>query len=441
MTDIKRLNFFDRSVLFLLLALFVSIVMVVSFFFPTIYVWIVLNALVLFGVLIYLVIFLGNKSAGRAVAPKSFPSISIIVPCFNSKGTIRACIDSIKKLKYPKKFEIIVVDDCSTDGSRELLEKISGITLIKLKKNSGNSVARNTGLARAKSEFVVYIDSDSYPEEDLFYKTLGYFEDKSVGAVTCLILPDKNKTVIQKIQYFEYLSSFGMNNSLLSSINSSYVVPGPMTIFRKSVFSKVGEFTPGILAEDMDWGLRLKKHGLKIMSCVDAVVLTDVPSTWRGLFKQRDRWYRGGTYNFITHKSLMFNKTNKDFGFFVMPFLFFTQILTIALIMRIILYFFVDLYNFVSIYANFLLLGGKISLDFSGLVIPPSLTFFALTYCIIALYFFISFWFAQRGPFLRDLPALVMLIFIYPYFVTFTYSQSYFKEMFGVRARWLRVST
>lgn len=441
MEDLKKLHFADRSVLFLLLALFILFVIAFSFFFPAIYVWIAFNALVLFGVLFYLVLFLGNSSAGRAKAPKSFPTVSVVIPCFNSKSTIAECIESIKKLRYPKKIEIIVVDDCSTDGTGEILKKINGITLVNLKKNSGKSVAFNTGLKKARSEFVLGIDSDSYPEKDLLYKTLGYFEDDSVGAVTCLIIPDKNKTVIQRIQYFEYLSSFGMNNSLLSSINSSYVVPGPMTIFRRSIFSKVGFFEPGILAEDMDWGLRLKKHGMKIMSCVDAVVKTDIPSSWRGLFKQRDRWYRGGAFNFMRHKSLMFNSTNKDFGFFVMPFMFFTQVLTIALILRLLFYFFRDFYTTVSVLANFLLLGGNITLDPAGFIVPPGIIFFVLTYAVIAAYFGISFWFAKKSPSLRDIPILVMLIFIYPYFITFTYSQSYFKEMFGVRAKWVRVST
>lgn len=441
MAEIKKLRLFDRSVLFLLLVAFIVFVMLFSFFFPAVYVWVILNSLVLFGVLFYLVIFIGNRSAGKAKRPKSFPSISVIVPCFNSRGTISACIDSIKRLKYPKKIEIIVVDDCSTDGTTQILNKISGITLIKLKKNSGNSVARNTGLKKAKSELVVFIDSDSYPEADLFYKTLGYFEDKNITAVTCLVLPDKNKTVLQKIQFFEYLSSFGMNNSLLSDIGSSYVVPGPMTIFRRSIFSKIGYFEKDILAEDMDFGLRIKKAGLRIMSCVDAVVFTDVPFSWRGWFRQRDRWYRGGIFNFIRHRGLMFNKKNKDFGFFVMPFLFFTQILTIAIIFRMVIYFSRDFYNFFYILIKYLLLGGAFNFDFSGIVIPPAILFFAMTYFIIALYFGVSFLYAKRYPKFSDLPVLLMLIFIYPYLVTFTYTQGYFKEFIGVSGKWVRVST
>ncbi|MCX6804062.1 MAG: glycosyltransferase family 2 protein [Candidatus Diapherotrites archaeon] len=441
MSEIKPLGLFDRTLLLILVSFFLCVVLVISFFFPAIFVWVIFNSLVLFGILFYIILFLAHHTNGRAFPPKSFPSVSIIVPTFNSKNTIVACIASIKKVEYPKKVKIIVVDDCCTDGTSEILKSIKGITLIKMKKNSGYSAAFNTALLRVKSEFVIGIDSDSYPETDLLMKSLGYFEDESVAAVTCLVLPDKKKTILQKIQFFEYISSFGLNNAMLSSINSSHVTPGPMTIFRKKVFDKVGSFEEGNLTQDTEFGLRLKKHGLKIMTCVDTCVFTDIPNSWQNLFKQRDRWSRGGVFNFIRYRSLMFNKKNPDFGFFVMPFLFFTQVLTVAILIRMVIFFLADFYNLVLVVFGFLILGGRINFALPIGIIPPSLIFFVMTYVLIAVYFGISFVFVKRFPSIRDLPILVMLIFIYPYFTIFIYSQGYFKEMLGVRAKWVRVST
>lgn len=441
MVQTKSLGILDRSVLLLLLALAVLIVMLLSFSLAPVFVWFAFNALVLFGVLFYLVVFLANPNIGGRRAPKSFPSVSIVVPAFNSRNTIEKCVASLKNLRYPKKIEIIVVDDCSTDGTHDILKKIKGITLVRLKQNSGISVAVNKGIEKSSSELVVCIDSDSYPERDLFYKTLGYFDDAKVAAVSCLILPDKSKTVIQKLQYFEYLAGFGLNNSVLSSVNSSYVAPGPMTIFRRSVFEKIGFFEPNILAQDMDFGLRIKKAGLKIMTCVEAVVLTDIPSGWGDLFKQRNRWYRGGTFSFMKHKSLLFNRLNPDFGFYVMPFMFFTQILTVAVILRLLLYFVLDVLKFFSVVVGYFSLGGAIPTNFPPVVVPPAIAFFLITYVVVALYFTVSFVFAKRYPKFSELPVLLMLIFIYPYFVTFTYSQSYFREIFGTGSKWVRVST
>ena len=440
MVDALILSTKEKATLFLLLAIFTFAVMFASFFVPNIVLMVVFNSIFLFALLFYLILFLNKSSHGAANYPKTFPSVSIIIPMYNSKCTLKACIESVKKVKWPGKLEIVVVDDCSTDGSNEILKKIKGIKVITHKKNLGKAIALNNGFNKSRSEFVVCIDSDSYPEEDILLKTMGYFEEKKVAAVTCLVLPDKKDSFIQKIQHIEYLSGFGLNNTLLSSISSSYVIPGPYTVIRKSVFEKVGYFQQGNLAEDMEFGLRLKKHGLKIISCFDAVVYTDIPHNWRGLFKQRDRWCRGGIFNFIKYRELFFNKKNPDFGFFLMPFLFATQILTVAIVLRTLIFLLNDFFVSTSVILEYFLLGGFFYIDLSNIVLPSSMYFFAGTYLIVAIYFLLAFKLTKQKLALSDIPILLILMFIYPYFITLIYSQSYFKEMLGVKGKWLRVS-
>lgn len=441
MVDVLVLSKKEKALLFFLLAVFTFFVLLASFFLSNVVLLVVFNGVFLFILLFYLLLYLNKSSHGSAKYPKNFSSVSIIIPMYNSKNTIVKCLESIKKIKWPGKLEIIVVDDVSTDGSRELINKIKGIRIISHKKNLGKAIALNTAFSKVTFDFVVCIDSDSYPEEDILIKTMGYFEDKGVAAVTCLVLPDKRKSLIQKIQHIEYLAGFGLNNTLLSSISSSYVIPGPYTIIKRSVFEKVGYFQKGNLAEDMEFGLRLKKHGLKIINCFDAVVYTDIPNTWVNLFKQRDRWSRGGVFNFIKYKELFFNKKNPDFGFFIMPFLFATQILTVAVILRTLLFLFFDLFNAFNIIVNYFLLGGFFYIDFSRIILPSSIYFFAVTYFIIGIYFLLAFKLTKQKLSLGDVPVFLILIFIYPYFITLIYSQSYFKEMIGVGGEWLRVST
>jgi cellulose synthase/poly-beta-1,6-N-acetylglucosamine synthase-like glycosyltransferase len=386
-------------------------------------------------------LFLNKKDLGGVRSPKKFPSIAIVVPVYNSMNTISKCVSSLKKIKYPKKIRLIFVDDCSTDGSREFLQRVKGIELVKLEKNSGKAAALSAGLCKVKEEFVICIDSDSYPEEDLLYKTLGYFDDPKVGAVTCLVLPDKSKSLVQRIQFLEYLVGFGLGNTLLSSIDSSYVVPGPMTIFRRKVFDKLGYYEAGNLAEDMEFGLRMKDNYFKIVNCHKAVVLTDTPHNIKGLFVQRDRWYRGAAFNFVRYKHLLFNKKNPDFGFFVMPFLLFTQVLIVALLIKLAVFFFKDFFVWISIVYQCFSLGGTLFIDLPSLTLPPSLLFFVVSYTAIIIYFLICFREVNYSIKPSDLFALLMLIFIYPYFITLTYSQGYLKEMIGVRVKWRRVST
>lgn len=440
MVDALILSKKEKAILFFLLALCTVLIMFASFLLPNIVLMVALNGFFLFALLFYLLLYLNKSSHGSANYPKSFPSVSIIIPMYNSKNTLRDCLNSVKKVKWPGKLEIVVVDDLSNDGSKDILKEFRGIKVITHKKNMGKAIALNTAFKKASSKYVVCIDSDSYPEEDILLKTIGYFEDKKVAAVTCLVLPDKKDTLLQKIQHIEYIAGFGLNNTLLSSISSSYVIPGPYTIIRKSVFENVGYFQQGNLAEDMEFGLRLKKHGLKIISCFDAVVYTDIPHTLKNLFIQRDRWCRGGIFNFIKYRELFFNKKNPDFGFFMMPFLFATQILTVAIVIRAVIFLLSDFLRTFSIVAEYFLLGGFFYIDFSNIVLPSSIYFFAATYIILGIYFLLAFKLTKQNLKIRDVPILLILIFIYPYFITLIYSQSYFKEMLGVRGKWLRVS-
>lgn len=90
------------------------------------------------------------------------PLISVIVPVYNVELYIDACLDSIKQQTY-KNLEIIIVEDCSTDSSIQLLQshlKDERIKLMQHEKNSGLSAARNTGIDAATGEYMMFVDSD-----------------------------------------------------------------------------------------------------------------------------------------------------------------------------------------------------------------------------------------------------------------------------------------
>ena len=95
------------------------------------------------------------------------PLLSIIVPIYNSEQFLSACIESVLAQTYTN-FELILVDDCSSDSSHEVCRRFATedkrIKVITLKKNSGVSVARNEGLEIAKGEFIGFVDSDDTVE-------------------------------------------------------------------------------------------------------------------------------------------------------------------------------------------------------------------------------------------------------------------------------------
>ena len=94
---------------------------------------------------------------------------SIIIPCYNVEQYINECLDSVLRQAY-KDYELIVIDDCSTDRTYSILEsyksKFKNYTLIKQQHNSGVSVARNAGISVAKGKYVLFIDSDDFVTDD-----------------------------------------------------------------------------------------------------------------------------------------------------------------------------------------------------------------------------------------------------------------------------------
>ena len=116
-------------------------------------------------------------------------NLSIIIPVFNAEKFIKKCLDSIcNQTKEKKNFEIIVVDDCSTDKSIKILKKyvklFKFIKLIKLAKNSGTATSRDAGIKIASGKYLFFVDIDdrlvsksiaiilknleNFPDNDLF---------------------------------------------------------------------------------------------------------------------------------------------------------------------------------------------------------------------------------------------------------------------------------
>ena len=111
--------------------------------------------------------------------------ISIIIPIYNSEKYIKRCIDSIINQSY-KNIEIILIDDGSTDNSRNICEKYSSIDSrfkILSKKNGGVSSARNVGVKNAKGEYIMFVDADDWLEKDAIITLYNTLKEHNVDIV------------------------------------------------------------------------------------------------------------------------------------------------------------------------------------------------------------------------------------------------------------------
>lgn len=129
--------------------------------------------------------------------------VTIITPVYNSERFIKKTIESVSKQTY-KNWELILIDDCSTDNSSEIIQDLSKddnrIRYIRLEKNSGAAVARNTGLEKAQGRYIAFLDSDDLWEPNKLEKQLQFMMNNDIGfSFTAYKLIDEKGNSLNKI--------------------------------------------------------------------------------------------------------------------------------------------------------------------------------------------------------------------------------------------------
>lgn len=280
------------------------------------------NFITLYLVILWLVVFWQNKNnIYKPKLKKNFPSVSIIVPCFNEERTIIKTVRSLLDLDYPKnKLEIIVIDDGSKDRTYQRAEKLLKHKQVKLfhKENGGKWTALNYGIEKSNSEFIGCLDADSFVASDALKLIIPYFKDKNVMAVTSSLKVFQPRNTLQQIQWVEYIVTI-IQRKILSCLNSITVTPGPFSIYRKKIFEKIGPFAHGHNTEDCEMALRIQSKNWRIANAADACVYTVTPASLKALQKQRKRWYQGFIKNAWDYRYMFMNKKYKDLGLFVLP--------------------------------------------------------------------------------------------------------------------------
>ena len=297
----------------------------------------------LFTTILFFLAFFENRHKLKNPILKQYPAVTIAIPAYNEEKTIGGTIESVLRLKYPKKkLEIIVIDDGSTDGTFEIIKQYKkfGVKIFH-KENTGKGDTLNFALGQATGEFFTCLDADSFVEPDCLLKMLGYFHNKEVMAVTPSLKVWKPKGILQRIQSVEYLLGVYLRK-VFSYFGSIHVTPGPFTIYRKKFFEKYGAYDANNLTEDIEIALRIQSKNYIIENSIDACVWTVGPNNFKALLKQRKRWYIGFINNVIDYKYL-FSSRYGNLGLFILPGAFLSVSVVITLLLYV-LYQTIDLW-------------------------------------------------------------------------------------------------
>ena len=184
--------------------------------------------------------------------------ISVIVPVYNVEEYLEECLDSIKNQTFTD-FEVILVNDGSTDNSQEICEKFcvqdTRFQLIN-QENQGQSIARNIGVAESKGKFIVFIDSDDIVRVDLLDQLMNYMSDE-IDIVEC------DKT--EDIQYLNekgkdiQIKEFDSNEALYKCFNHAVSWSPVAKLYRREIVEKI-PFLENLIYEDFYTGIVSLKY-------------------------------------------------------------------------------------------------------------------------------------------------------------------------------------
>ncbi len=211
-----------------------------------------------------------------------WPRISVIVCSYNGARTIRDCFEGLLTLEYPN-FEVIVVDDGSTDGTAAMAHEY-GFRLISTE-NRGLSSARNTGLAAATGEIVAYIDDDAWPDPHwLMYLAATFLSTDHVGVGGPNIPPGGDGPIAECVAN----APGGPVHVLLSDREAEHI-PGCNMAFRRTALEAIGGFDPQFrtAGDDVDLCWRLQQQGWTIGFSPGAMVWHHRRNSIRTYWKQQ----------------------------------------------------------------------------------------------------------------------------------------------------------
>ncbi len=243
------------------------------------------------------------------------PLISIIVPGKDEGKNYYKLVRTLQEQTYDN-FEVIIIDDGSEDNSELIgrdLERNGKIDLfLRNETRGGKASAANLALRYATGKYIVHLDADSSFNRDAIEEILvPFYEEEKVGAVGGAIeVKNGGQNLVTTFQAIEYFNIFTTGRMIADSLGILRIVSGAFGAFRRDLLVELGgwDVGPGL---DGDLTLKIRKKGYKITFTHLAICLTNVPTTFTKLAKQRVRWSRSLIrFRFRKHRDLLFPTDN-----------------------------------------------------------------------------------------------------------------------------------
>ena len=226
--------------------------------------------------------------------------LTILVPAYNEADSIADTVRSLQNQTLPPE-EIIVIDDCSTDGTGDVARRL-GVTVMRPEENTGTKAgAQNFALARVTTDLVMAIDADTTIAPDSVALLLEALDDPEVAAACGFVLPRRVSSVWERGRYIEYLFAFTFFKSIQDYYEKPLIASGCFSVYRSEALRAAGGWSTRTMAEDMDLTWTLYAAGAKVRFVPEAVSYPIEPHNLDFFGKQLRRWSHGFVQNVRVH--------------------------------------------------------------------------------------------------------------------------------------------
>lgn len=305
-------------------------------------------------------------------AYKELPTISVVAPAYNEEISIIENIRSLLSLEYPN-LEVIIVNDGSTDNTlqkvidyydmaevkyaykqtiptkpiyaiyRSTRAAFSNLLLID-KANGGKADAMNVGINVARTDLFLAIDVDCVIDQQaLLHMVRPFLEGRhkkviAAGGVvrvsnSCkvkdgrLVKINFPKNFWARLQVFEYMRAFTISRMAFHKINGLLIVSGAFGLFDRNIVLQVNGYDPTTVGEDLELIIKMRKYmhdtnqpNYRVAYIPDPLCWTQVPSQFKMLKRQRNRWTRGSIDTIIKHHNIFLRPKYKVMGLVTFPY-------------------------------------------------------------------------------------------------------------------------
>lgn len=261
------------------------------------------------------------------------PFVTIMVPAHNEGVVIVKTVLALLDFDYPQdRYEIIVINDNSSDNSAELLHNVQQInknrnlTIINTDNvtgGKGKSNALNIALEQAKGTVISIYDADNTPERGaLRYLVAELMSNEKYGAVIGKFRTrNKDKTILTRFINVETLSFQWMAQAGRQQLFKLGTIPGTNYVIKRDLLEKIGGWDVKALAEDTEISFEVYRLGYRIGFQPLAVTWEQEPQTLDVWFHQRTRWVKGNIYVIVKNAKKLFTSAGKHIRFDLMYFL------------------------------------------------------------------------------------------------------------------------